>query len=204
MPDEKIDQKRPVQAESELKKMQQRLVDDTVDDSFPASDPPAWTTAGSKSVAARAETENTAPRREELRSGSRAPRSARDLADRASRLARDAVRTGERYLNEARDRWPEAERYYDQGRRAVARPVEAYPVTAVLLAVVAGYGLAWLVHGRGSSRRSQRQGLPAYGRRPRIEERDANSAPGEPMHARGNLAMARAEAMAASSAPSSY
>ena len=42
MPDEKIDQRRPAHAESEIKKMQQRLVDDTVDDSFPASDPPAW------------------------------------------------------------------------------------------------------------------------------------------------------------------
>jgi hypothetical protein len=32
---------------------EQYAVDDTVDDSFPASDPPAWTTTGSKSVAAK-------------------------------------------------------------------------------------------------------------------------------------------------------
>ena len=48
MPDEKIDRKRPVDAENEPKPIQQRHVDDTVDDSFPASDPPAWTTSASK------------------------------------------------------------------------------------------------------------------------------------------------------------
>jgi hypothetical protein len=55
MPDEKIDHKRPVDAQSEPRPNEQRHVDDTVDDSFPASDPPAWTTTGSKSVAARCE-----------------------------------------------------------------------------------------------------------------------------------------------------
>jgi hypothetical protein len=37
----------------EKKREAQYAVDDTVDDSFPASDPPAWTTTGSKSVAAK-------------------------------------------------------------------------------------------------------------------------------------------------------
>ncbi|WP_281413401.1 hypothetical protein [Microvirga sp.] len=41
MPDAKIDQKRPLDAQNEHKPVQQRHVDDTVDDSFPASDPPA-------------------------------------------------------------------------------------------------------------------------------------------------------------------
>lgn len=41
--------------DSDLARMQQRLIDDTVEDTFPASDPPAWTTTGSASVAAQRE-----------------------------------------------------------------------------------------------------------------------------------------------------
>jgi hypothetical protein len=88
MPDEKIDEKRPVHAEKELHKMQQRLVDDTVDDSFPASDPPAWTTTGSKSVAAKHEGDE----RTSARKGSMVRR----VVDQASGVAEDAYRrTGE-------------------------------------------------------------------------------------------------------------
>jgi hypothetical protein len=118
MADEKIDQKRPAHAESELKKMQQRLVDDTIDDSFPASDPPAWTTTGAKSGAARCDADaddNVA---------TEAPKDIRGLtketigrvADQASTIAQDAYHHGERLVQESRRRFPEAERYYREGR----------------------------------------------------------------------------------------
>ena len=58
MPEEKIDQNRAAHSDSELHKMQQRLVDDTVDDSLPASDPPALTTTGAKSAAAKREADD--------------------------------------------------------------------------------------------------------------------------------------------------
>ena len=54
MPDDpKIERVRPKDAEAEAKAAAQEVVDDTVDDSFPASDPPAWTTTSQRSVAAR-------------------------------------------------------------------------------------------------------------------------------------------------------
>ena len=54
MPDDpKIERVRPKDTEAEPKAAAQEVVDDTVDDSFPASDPPAWTTTSQRSVAAR-------------------------------------------------------------------------------------------------------------------------------------------------------
>lgn len=195
MPDEKIDQKRPAQAESELKKMQQRLVDETVDESFPASDPPAWTTTGAKSVAARTESGSTGERRSDPRRGS-GP--LRGVTEQAGHLAEGARRAGERYLEEARRRLPEAERYYREGRRVVARPVETYPLTAVILAAVVGYGLGWLVHGRPTYGTSGR-GAPTYGRRPGTPNRRPNRGRED-----AERTSAGREAGAASSAPSSF
>ena len=53
MPDEKITQKPAKHADDEPKKAAQEVIDDTVGDSFPASDPPAWTTTSQRSVVAR-------------------------------------------------------------------------------------------------------------------------------------------------------
>ena len=167
MPDEKIDQKRPVHAESELKKMQQRLVDDTVDDSFPASDPPAWTTSGPKSVAAQcdpdAPADNSAAEGPGL-AGAKDP--VRRVAEGAAQFAQDAYRTGERFMEEGRRRYPEAERYYRRGREAVAGQVQEFPLAAVLVGGVVGYVLALLIHGRSGTPVNRRDVRPLAGDRP--------------------------------------
>ena len=171
MPDEKIDQKRPAHAENELKKMQQRLVDDTVDDSFPASDPPAWTTSGQKSVAAKCDPDDAAESKAADQSGSQGIREGvQRVAEGATRLAEDAYRTGERYLEEGRRRFPEADRYVRQGREAVRGRVHESPFAAMLLAGVVGYVFALLIHGRSGSRPQERRVVPPYGRRPPLNE----------------------------------
>jgi hypothetical protein len=93
MPDEKIAQKQPTSAETEPKRAQQAAVDDAVDDSFPASDPPAWTTTGAKSVAARNEDEGAgAPALDDVRTASEASAAA-ERRDADATLARAEQRT---------------------------------------------------------------------------------------------------------------
>jgi len=91
MPHEKIAQKQPTSAGTEPKRAQQAAVDDAVDDSFPASDPPAWTTTGAKSVAARNEDEDAgAPALDYVRTASEASAAAerRDADTRADKAKR--------------------------------------------------------------------------------------------------------------------
>jgi hypothetical protein len=199
MPDEKIDHKRPAHADSELRKMQQRLVDDTVDDSFPASDPPAWTTAGTKSVAANTES-NKAP---DAPQGTNAAGPAEDgTIARMSRLAEQVYESGRHYAREAQQRLPEAERYIDQGRRAAARSVESYPLTAVILAGAAGFALAWFIY-RGTESRGRRE-VPPYGRQSRYGWRPGQMNHSERRRAEEHLANVSRAAGAAGSAPNSF
>jgi hypothetical protein len=151
MPDEKIDEKRPAHADNELHKMQQRLVDDTVDDSFPASDPPAWTTTGAKSVAARHDAEENAGILKKPNAEQQDPGTVQHVVDQASSLASEAYRRGGEYVRQTRRRLPEAGHYSRRGAQAVAQPVQQYPLIALLAAAAAGYGLAWLIHGRTST-----------------------------------------------------
>ncbi len=168
MPDEKIDEKRPAHADSELRKMQQRLVDDTVDDSFPASDPPAWTTTGSKSVAAKLDADDAAAPVEPIPDQRQQSAGAvRRVLKQASGLAQGAYRHSGEYVEEVRHRFSDAERYSRQSAQAVARPVQQYPLLALLTAAAVGYGLAWLIHSRtaqlGATKTSRQARSPTNG-----------------------------------------
>jgi hypothetical protein len=135
MPDEKIDQKRPIDADNEPKPIQQRHVDDAVDDSFPASDPPAWTTSASKSVAAECEPEALnevpTPPGEALKGGTGNNR-VQSAVDQATGLAHGLYRRGQTYMEQGRRYLPEAERYYQQGTEAMRRPVQEHPLVGTV------------------------------------------------------------------------
>lgn len=186
MPDEKIDQKRPVNAESEPKPIQQRHVDDTVDDSFPASDPPAWTTSASKSVAAECEPDVASE--DQSRSGQTF-----SLAD-LPRRSREYLEQGRRYL-------PEAERYYRQGAQAVSRPVHEHPLATVLAVGALGCALGWLIGRRTTEASPARQWHPGSNRRPQ----EAHHWEPTPRTMRGSRPFsARNEAEAASHTSNSF
>src|SRR5215217_4085602 len=74
----------------------------------------------------------------------------RNVAESASELAQDAYERGARYVRDGMDRYPEAGRSIREGAQAVSRPVEQYPLTALLLAGAVGYLLAYLIHGSGA------------------------------------------------------
>jgi ElaB/YqjD/DUF883 family membrane-anchored ribosome-binding protein len=84
-----------------------------------------------------------------------------DVADQASGVARDVYNQGEHYARQAREQYPEAERYIRDGQRAVTHRVTENPLLALFLAGVAGYVLAWLIHGQ---RHGRDEHVPDYGR----------------------------------------
>ena len=169
MPDEKIDRKRPLDAQSEPKPIQQRHVDDTVDDSFPASDPPAWTTSASKSVAAECEPEalNDAPVPPGLGLGEHSSTTFHASAEQAANTARDLYRRSRTYLDRGRRYVPEAERYYRQGAEAIGRPVQEHPVAALLVIGALGCTLGWMLGRRMSGTSPARLWHAGSNRRPR-------------------------------------
>src|SRR5215213_4474009 len=84
-----------------------------------------------------------------------------DVADQASGAARDLYNRGEHYSRQAREQYPEAERYLRDGQRAVTHRVIENPLLALVMAGVAGYVLAWLIHGE---RRDRERRVPDHGR----------------------------------------
>jgi ElaB/YqjD/DUF883 family membrane-anchored ribosome-binding protein len=169
MPDEKIDQKRPLDAQAEPKPIQQRHVDDTVDDSFPASDPPAWTTSASKSVAAECEPDalNDVPVPPGQGVEEQSSSTLQSAAGQASDYARDIFQQGQMYVERGRRYMPEAERYYRQGVDAVGRPVQEHPVAALLVIGALGCALGWMLGRRTSGASPARLWHAGSNRRPR-------------------------------------
>jgi ElaB/YqjD/DUF883 family membrane-anchored ribosome-binding protein len=84
-----------------------------------------------------------------------------DVADQASGAAREVYNRGEHYARQAREQYPEAERYVREGQRAVTRRVTENPLLVLFVAGVAGYALAWMIHGQ---RRGRDEHIPEYGR----------------------------------------
>jgi ElaB/YqjD/DUF883 family membrane-anchored ribosome-binding protein len=169
MPDEKIDQKRPLDAQNEHKPIQQRHVDDTVDDSFPASDPPAWTTSASKSVAAECEPDalNEAPVPPGEGLDEQSSTTLRATAEQAADTARDLYQRGRTYLERGRRYIPETEHYYRQGAQTIGRPVQEHPVAALVVIGALGCALGWMLGRRTSGASPTRLWHAGSNRRPK-------------------------------------
>jgi ElaB/YqjD/DUF883 family membrane-anchored ribosome-binding protein len=84
-----------------------------------------------------------------------------DVAGSASKVAHEAYSQGERYVRQPREHYPEAERYYQEGRRVVTQRVSESPWLALFVAGAIGYGLAWLIHDTTDGRTER---VPDYAR----------------------------------------
>jgi hypothetical protein len=84
-----------------------------------------------------------------------------DVAGSASGAARDAYNQGSRYVRQVREQYPEAEQYIRDGQQAVTHRVTENPLIALFMAGVAGYALAWMIHGQRQDRETR---VPDHGR----------------------------------------
>jgi ElaB/YqjD/DUF883 family membrane-anchored ribosome-binding protein len=84
-----------------------------------------------------------------------------DVTDQASGIIRDVYNRGEHSVRQAREQYPEAERYIHASQRAVTQRVTENPLLALFMAGVAGYALAWLIHG---GKRDRKPDVPDHGR----------------------------------------
>ena len=84
-----------------------------------------------------------------------------DVTDSVSGAAQDAYDQGSRYVRQAREQYPEAEPYIRDGQQAVTHRVTRNPLLALFTAGVAGYALAWMIHGQ---RRDREAHVPDHAR----------------------------------------
>jgi hypothetical protein len=83
-----------------------------------------------------------------------------EVTQTASGIAHDAYDEGRRRVRQARERYPQAEQYYQEGRRANSQRAAKNPLMSLLLAA-AGYVVAWMLH---HQRRERGEHVPDYGR----------------------------------------
>lgn len=125
-----------------------RRLDHAVEETFPTSDPVS--VAITKGGAADDDERRPPGAGPSRGSGDglidRAKEAAGAAASSASEMAREAYEQGQRYVRRAAESYPEAERLYRQGSRAVREHAPENPIWTLLLGVAVGYGIAWMVH----------------------------------------------------------
>ena len=128
-----------------------RKLDHAVKETFPTSDPVSVTITKGGAIDYDADGNPVA---DEDRQGGGAADALLDqarttlghAASSASEMARGAFEQGQRYARQAADRYPQAERLYRQGSRAVREHAPENPILVALLGAVVGYGIAWMIH----------------------------------------------------------
>ncbi|ANY82874.1 hypothetical protein BB934_32095 (plasmid) [Microvirga ossetica] len=135
-------------------------LDHAIEETFPTSDPVSVTiTKGPEpdrpDQEARPERDSTEQVLDQVREA------LHDVTTQASGRARELYNRGEHYVRQAGEQYPEAERYIRAGERAVTQRVTANPLLALLMAGIAGYALAWLIHGKKGDRKPD---VPDYDR----------------------------------------
>jgi len=78
-----------------------------------------------------------------------------DVSDSVAGAAQDVYDQGRSYVQQAGERYPQAERYVREGRQAVTHRVTENPLLALFTAGVAGYALAWMIHGQWRDRETR-------------------------------------------------
>jgi ElaB/YqjD/DUF883 family membrane-anchored ribosome-binding protein len=145
-----------------------RKLDHAIKETFPTSDPVSVSITKGEAIdydgqGARAEPggqiQDGQGKAENLLNDAR--ETLREVAGSASEAAREAVSKGRRYVRQAGERYPEAERYYREGSRAIGQQVTDKPLLSLLVAGAVGYALAWMIHGNSGSRTDR---VPSYGR----------------------------------------
>ncbi|MET0430226.1 MAG: hypothetical protein ABW026_17235 [Microvirga sp.] len=127
-------------------------LDSAIEETFPTSDPiSVKITKGGAIDYDRQDREQAAEDERQRRGGEGLLRQARDqvrnVAQRTSEAARAQYDQGRHYAQDVSERFPQVERTYREGSRAVGQAVSGNPLLSLMLAGTIGYALAWLIHG---------------------------------------------------------
>ena len=144
-----------------------RKLDHAVKETFPTSDPVSVTITKGGAIDYDANGNPVSSDEERTESGEgvlgQATETLTSAASTASEMARGAYEQGQRYARQAAERYPQAERLYRHGSRAVREYAPESPVLVALLGAVVGYGIAWLIHHERWRDRREEQ-VPRYTR----------------------------------------
>ena len=77
------------------------------------------------------------------------------MSQTVSGAAGEVYKRGAEYARQAREQYPNAERYVRESQRAVTHRVTENPLLALFVAGVAGYALAWMIHGQRRDRETR-------------------------------------------------